>query len=53
MTTKESVLEELRDLSVEIAEGDDIEGDERNRALVKVLAGTVHEQGKLKRLWKP
>lgn len=39
-TTKESVLEELRDLSVEI-ESDDIEGDERDRALVKVLAGTA------------
>lgn len=40
MTAKESALEELRDLSVEI-EGDDIEGDERDKALVKVLAGTA------------
>lgn len=40
VTAKESALEELRDLSVEI-EGDDIEGDERDKALVKVLAGTA------------
>jgi coatomer protein complex subunit epsilon len=39
-TAKESALEELRDLSVEI-EGDDVEGDERDKALVKVLAGTA------------
>jgi len=37
---KESALEELRDLSVEI-EGDDPEGDDRDKALVKVLAGTA------------
>jgi len=37
---KESALEELRDLSVEI-EGDDAEGDERGKFLVKVLAGTA------------
>jgi coatomer protein complex subunit epsilon len=37
---KESSLEELRDLSVEI-EGDDVDGDERDKALVKVLAGTA------------
>lgn len=37
---KESALEELRDLSVEI-EGDDVDGDERDKALVKVLAGTA------------
>ncbi|KAL9713583.1 hypothetical protein Ac2012v2_003194 [Leucoagaricus gongylophorus] len=37
---KESALEELRDLSVEI-EGDDAEGDERAKFLVKVLAGTA------------
>jgi len=38
--SKESALEELRDLSVEI-EGDDPEGDERVKSLVKVLAGTA------------
>jgi len=37
---KESALEELRDLSVEI-EGDDPGADERDKALVKVLAGTA------------
>ncbi|KAF5361798.1 hypothetical protein D9756_002366 [Leucocoprinus leucothites] len=37
---KESALEELRDLSVEI-EGDDFDDDERDKALVKVLAGTA------------
>lgn len=35
----EAALEELRDLSVEI-EGDDVEGSEKDKALVKVLAGT-------------
>lgn len=38
-TTKESALEELRDLSVEIE--DDGEGTEREKALVRVLAGTA------------
>lgn len=37
---KESALEELRDLSVEV-EGGDAEDDERDSALVKVLAGTA------------
>ncbi|KAI0704265.1 coatomer complex protein [Cytidiella melzeri] len=36
----ESVLEELRDLCVEI-EGDDVEGDEKDRWVVRVLAGTA------------
>ncbi|PPQ98249.1 hypothetical protein CVT26_003420 [Gymnopilus dilepis] len=36
----EAALEELRDLSVEI-EGDDIEGDDKDKALVRVLAGTA------------
>lgn len=35
---KESALEELRDLSVEVEDGD-AEDDERDNALVKVLAG--------------
>ncbi|KAG7450514.1 uncharacterized protein BT62DRAFT_927793 [Guyanagaster necrorhizus] len=35
---KESALEELRDLSVEI-EGDDIEGTDRDKSIVRVLAG--------------
>ncbi|KAF9466078.1 coatomer epsilon subunit-domain-containing protein [Collybia nuda] len=39
-TDQESSLEELRDLAVEI-EGDDVEGDDRDRALVRVLAGTA------------
>ncbi|KDR80738.1 hypothetical protein GALMADRAFT_91339 [Galerina marginata CBS 339.88] len=39
-TETESALEELRDLSVEI-EGDDVEGSEKDKALVKVLAGTA------------
>lgn len=39
-TAKELALEELRDLAVEI-EGDDVDGDERDKALVKVLAGTA------------
>lgn len=38
--TKDSSLEELRDLSVEI-EGDDFTGSERDKALVRVLAGTA------------
>ncbi|TFK29650.1 coatomer complex protein [Coprinopsis marcescibilis] len=37
---KEAALEELRDLSVEI-EGDDAEGSPREKALVRVLAGTA------------
>lgn len=37
---KEAALEELRDLSVEI-ESDDAEGSERDKALVRVLAGTA------------
>jgi len=37
---KEATLEELRDLSVEI-EGDDVEGTERDKATVRVLAGTA------------
>lgn len=37
---QESSLEELRDLAVEI-EGDDVEGDDRDKALVRVLAGTA------------
>lgn len=40
VAAKESALEELRDLSLEI-EGDDAEGDERDKSLVKVLAGTA------------
>lgn len=36
----ESVVEELRDLCVEI-EGDDAEADEREKGLVRVLAGTA------------
>ncbi|CAL1714624.1 unnamed protein product [Somion occarium] len=36
----ESILEELRDLCVEI-EGDDVEADDREKGLVKVLAGTA------------
>ena len=36
----ETALEELRDLSVEI-EGDDAEGSEKDKSLVKVLAGTA------------
>ena len=39
-TDAEAALEELRDLSVEI-EGDDVEGDEGDKALVRVLAGTA------------
>ncbi|KAF9565836.1 coatomer complex protein [Agrocybe pediades] len=39
-TEAESALEELRDLSVEI-EGDDVEGDEVDKSLVRVLAGTA------------
>lgn len=37
---KEAALEELRDLSVEI-EGDDVDGTETDKALVRVLAGTA------------
>lgn len=37
---QESSLEELRDLAVEI-EGDDAEGDDGDKALVRVLAGTA------------
>lgn len=37
---KESALEVLRDLSVEI-EGEDVEGSERDKASVRVLAGTA------------
>ncbi|KAF7770442.1 hypothetical protein Agabi119p4_6416 [Agaricus bisporus var. burnettii] len=40
VAAKESALEELRDLSLEI-EGDDAEGDDRDKSLVKVLAGTA------------
>ncbi|KAF8159444.1 coatomer complex protein [Crassisporium funariophilum] len=36
----EAALEELRDLAVEI-EGEDVEGSERDKALVRVLAGTA------------
>ncbi|KAF9044532.1 hypothetical protein BDZ89DRAFT_1109119 [Hymenopellis radicata] len=36
----EAVLEELRDLSVEI-ESDDVDGTEKDKALVRVLAGTA------------
>jgi coatomer protein complex subunit epsilon len=38
--SKETSLEELRDLCVEI-EGEDIDGDDRDKALVRVLAGTA------------
>ncbi|KAJ8073521.1 hypothetical protein PM082_011797 [Marasmius tenuissimus] len=38
--TKETSLEELRDLSVEI-EGDDVEGTPREKASVRVIAGTA------------
>ncbi|EEB96164.1 hypothetical protein MPER_04747 [Moniliophthora perniciosa FA553] len=37
---KDSALEELRDLAVEI-EGDDVEGTPRDKALVRVIAGTA------------
>ncbi|ESK84893.1 coatomer subunit [Moniliophthora roreri MCA 2997] len=37
---KESALEELRDLAVEI-EGDDVEGTPRDKASVRVIAGTA------------
>jgi len=36
----EAALEELRDLSVEI-EGEDVEGSDKDKALVRVLAGTA------------
>lgn len=39
-TEKEASLEELRDLAVEIEE-DDVEGSDRDKALVRVLAGTA------------
>lgn len=39
-TESEAALEELRDLSVEI-EGEDAEGSDRDKALVRVLAGTA------------
>ncbi|KAF8966300.1 coatomer complex protein [Flammula alnicola] len=39
-TNAEAALEELRDLSVEI-EGEDVEGSDRDKALVRVLAGTA------------
>ncbi|KAJ3721142.1 coatomer epsilon subunit-domain-containing protein [Lentinula raphanica] len=39
-SNSESALEELRDLSVEI-EGDDVEGTDRDKATVRVLAGTA------------
>lgn len=38
--TKDASLEELRDLCVEI-EGDDIEADEKQKGVVRVLAGTA------------
>jgi coatomer protein complex subunit epsilon len=37
---KEPILEELRDLAVEI-EGDDVEGSDRDKLVVRVLAGTA------------
>lgn len=37
---KDTLLEPLRDLCVEI-EGDDAEGDERDKGMVRVLAGTA------------
>lgn len=40
---KEAALEELRDLSVEI-EGDESEGSEKEKAVVRVLAGTAFAQ---------
>ncbi|KAJ7281405.1 coatomer epsilon subunit-domain-containing protein, partial [Mycena rebaudengoi] len=39
-TKQEAALEELRDLAVEI-EGDDVEGTERDKNSVRVLAGTA------------
>lgn len=42
-TDKDSALEELRDLSVEI-EGEDVEGTEKDKASVRVLAGTAFAQ---------
>ncbi|KAF7294502.1 Heme peroxidase [Mycena kentingensis (nom. inval.)] len=38
--SKEAILEELRDLAVEI-EGDDVEGSDRDKLAVRVLAGTA------------
>jgi len=37
----EAALEELRDLAVEIEGEEDVEGSERDKALVKVIAGTA------------
>ena len=37
---KESILEELRDLCVEI-EGEDVEGTDRDKDMVRVLSGTA------------
>jgi coatomer protein complex subunit epsilon len=39
-TEKEASLEELRDLAVEIEE-EDVSGSDRDKALVRVLAGTA------------
>jgi coatomer protein complex subunit epsilon len=39
-TDKETTLEELRDLCVEI-EGDDVEGSDRDKEVVKIVAGTA------------
>lgn len=39
-TGREASLEELRDLAVEI-EGNDVEGSDKDKALVRVLAGTA------------
>lgn len=39
-SASEAALEELRDLAVEV-EGDDAEGSDRDKALVRVLAGTA------------
>lgn len=39
-TESEAALEELRDLAVEI-EGDDAEGSDKDKSLVRVLAGTA------------
>ncbi|KAJ3512131.1 hypothetical protein NLJ89_g3705 [Agrocybe chaxingu] len=39
-TEAEAALEELRDFSVEI-EGEDVEGSDKDKALVRVLAGTA------------
>ena len=39
-TAKDAALEELRDLAVEI-EGEDVEGDDKDKWLVRTLAGTA------------